>query len=454
MFFVFFGKLRSGRFYNPISFYMLFWGFWILISLSNPFGLYEVSEKTYFTILLSLFCFGIGCILIDSSKILIKENDSIITNDNSFTKLNSKRFLILQFIIFAILFFYYLKYSSLLSSMTLDDQRRIVYTVGLLFNSTYEMLFYNWIIKPIMMISVIMVMVNYIIYGRKNVSLVISLLNCVLFSFIGNGRLIYFDLLIYILIAVAFKKSFSKFKQIPKFHIRKSTLKKSILFIIGIFVLLYVMNSTSARRIGLENPSLYQMWDTFVNYSFKQGIVYFTGPLRALDYFLTSNIADSVGYTFGRSSFAGIEEVIVSFLSSFLHDPSIALNSANYTTSSFTVPNIQIGTDQTFNALYTHVMNFYLDCGLIGIVVLSTLYGIISGIVFKYCLRNINIYKISLLVYYIHHLVVSEFRWDYQSPASWIIIFSLIIISKRYEKRIIKNDVQETRNRKRIKIVF
>ncbi|PFC97741.1 hypothetical protein CN277_24300 [Bacillus cereus] len=451
-FFIFITKIRTGRLYNPLSFYMMFWGTWIFVSLSNPFGLYEVSEGTYFTILLSLFCFGIGYMIIDSPKILRSDKENFILKNHDFDFLNSKKFLVLQVVIFLILFVYYLKYSLLLSSMTLDDQRRIVFTVGLLFKTTYELLFYNWIIKSAMMISAILIIVNYVVYDRKNVASLIALLNCVIFSFIGNGRLIFFDLLICIIIAVAFKKSFSKAKKIPKYHIRKSSIKKALLFISGVFILIYVMNSTSMRRIGLENPSLYDMWDTFVTYSFKQGVVYFTGPLRALDYFLTSNIVDSVGYTYGRASFAGIEEVIVTFLSSFYSDQSLALNSANAITAQFTVPNIIIGENLYFNAFYTHIMNFYLDYGVIGVMILSILYGLISSVIFKYCLTNINIFKVSLLIYYIHHLIVSEFRWDYQAPASWIIVFSLVFMSTRYEKR--KNVTSVQKVRKRIKIVW
>ncbi|EJR51797.1 hypothetical protein IIO_06207 [Bacillus cereus VD115] len=449
-FFIFMGKLRTGRFFNPLSFYLTFWGTWILFSMGNPYELYEVSEKTYFIILLSLFCFGLGCILIDIPKIQIK--DSIVKNDESYKFLGSRIFLITQFIVFAILFVYYLKYSSLMSSLPLDYQRRIVYEVGLLFTTTYEMLFYNWVLKPIMTISVIMTISNYVIYGKKNISLIIAFLNCILFSMVGNGRLIFFDLLIFILVAVAFKKSFSKQNPIPKWHIRKSTINKSILFSGVIAVLIYVMNSTSVKRLGLENPSLVDMWDTFVNYSLQQGIVYFVGPLRALDNFLTLQIADSVGYTFGRATFGGIEEIFASLMSSFFGDPTWALNSANIKTASFTVPPIQIGSDQTFNALYTNIMNFYLDAGVTGVIVMSLLFGITSGLVFKYCLNNTNIFKISLLVYYTHHLIVSEFRWDYQSPATWVIILLFVFLIKKYQTSKVKNSVPKTR--KRIKIVW
>lgn len=449
-FFIFMGKLRTGRFFNPVSFYLTFWGTWILFSMGNPYGLYEVSEKTYFIILLSLFCFGLGCILIDIPKIRIK--DSIVKDDESYKFLDSRIFLITQFIVLTILFVYYLKYSSLMSSLPLDYQRKIVYEVGLLFTTTYEMLFYNWILKPIMTISVIMTISNYIIYGKKNMSLIVALLNCVLFSMVGNGRLIFFDLLIFILVAIAFKKSFSKQKSIPKWHIRKSTIKKSILFTSAVIVLMYVMNSTSAKRLGLDNPSLFDMWDTFVNYSLQQGVVYFVGPLRALDNFLTLQIADSVGYTFGRATFGGIEEIFASLMSSFSGDPTWALNSANIKTASFTVPPIQIGSDQTFNALYTNIMNFYLDAGLTGVIIMSLLFGIASGLVFKYCLNNTNIFKISLLVYYTHHLIVSEFRWDYQSPATWVIVVTFIFLIKKYQTSKVKNSVPKTR--KRIKIVW
>lgn len=445
---VYLGFVRTKRLWNPLAFYILFYGIWLTISLTNPYGLFEVSTSTYFLFWMSMVCFSIGFLIVDFPNKPVKPVHVEFSLTNRLP--NSKIFLFIQLLLFTVLFYYLGKYSSMLLSMTVLDSRKIVYEAGYLFGSYTENIFFNWIITPLVHVSILLTIANFIVKNKINISLIISLTNVVLFGFIGNGRLIYFYIGLYFLIALCFRYIFvnkEKNKYFEKWEIKNSTIKNVLITAVLLFATIYIMNFVTTKRLGIVNPSLLQMYDVFVNYSLKELVVYFTGGFRAFDQFI-SNYSGEVFY-FGRSTLAGIDELFFFLLTSVTGENSLLSNAMNEVHFNFTGGSIVIGDSQTFNAFYTSLFNFYLDFGIVGIIFIPIILGWVSGVIYRNCIRRPNIFNFVLLVYFTQNLILSEFRWNYQTPISWIIILILIIAGKKMKNNL-KGKVVKHSNNNRI----
>lgn len=426
IFVVVMGKLRTGNLYNPLTFYIIFWCFWTVVSLSDPFLLFNVSTKTYMMVWLNVIMFSFGFLVVS------KKNKPANIKVSGFEFTKTSAFLILQIIVFFVLIYYSQKYNSVLSNLEVNDIRRIVFEQGLLFKSAAEITFYTWIISPLVYGSIVLLISNFVFNDQKSIAFFVALANGFLFSQIGYGRLIFFNILIYFLVSIGFK--YDLYNNLG-FESKPKNKKQGVLYIILIGIAINIMNLSSAKRIGVSSLTLTDSFDVFVNNSLKDLVVYFTGPFRALDFFLTSNITENTGYTLGRAFFSGIEEIIDTFLI-LVSNKMSSIHTANEITSSFTVHNIYIGNNTFFNAFYTNIMNFYLDGGLTFVILLSCIYGVVSGLLYNYYLRNTNLFTLSLIVYLTYNMIASEFRWSYSAPSTWILISVLVICNHLYNKRL------------------
>ncbi|AIQ20127.1 hypothetical protein H70357_28035 [Paenibacillus sp. FSL H7-0357] len=435
-FIIIFGVIRTGNIFNPLTYFSLFWGIWTIVSLGNPFMLYDVSTKTYMIIWLNVVATSIGFFVVNHKK---NKNHINVGVDKQRLLggdlLNTRFFLFLQFFLSFILIYFAIKYNNLLFSMTTADMRRIVYEQGLLFGSSFSSLLYFWIITPLVKVSILALISDLVVNGKKGINLGLALFNSVLFAFIGNGRFIYFEIIIFTLISFGFK--YDLFKKVSTNFKKRSNISKSLYVIFFVFVV-YFMNLSSAKRIGIRSPSLSESVDVFVNYSLKQLVIYFTGPFRSLDFFLSSQIYKLTGYTYGRSFFSGIEEMINTFLI-FLSGNSFSFHTANEKTASFTVNPILIGDNTTFNAFYTSIMNFYLDGGLPLVLSLSLLFGVSCAIFYRYYLNNSNLITFSLNVYLVYQMVATAFRWNYSAPHTWLAIGLILVVNKIHNDKTSKS---------------
>ncbi|MCU5077708.1 oligosaccharide repeat unit polymerase [Bacillus cereus] len=427
MFFVLIGRIKTGNLYSPLTFYLVFWCFWVIISLINPYQLYEVSQSTYTLVWSNIIFFSFGFLLV-SKRVKVPALEKIKLPGNKFIK--TKKFLMIQLTVLVILIYYYIKYNLLLSGLDSSYMRTALFEQGYLFSSSLENILYFWFIGSFVYLSIALFISNIVMGGKKNITFFISLVCCYLYGEIGNGRFIYFYIIILFLVSIALKHFINKKL---KFNIKKKKKKNWVFYFLIIFGTVFTMNRTSAERMGVS-LSLSDSVSVFFETSFPQFVLYFTGPFRALDSFLTSGITNETGYTFGRAFLGGIEELFSVFIIAIAG--GYPVRTANTITSSFTVPPISVGPHDTFNAFYTSVMNSYIDGGVAFVIMFAFIYGIASGLIYNYCLRNLNIFTFALLIYTTYQMVVSEFRWNYQAPETWIIIIILAICNYIYKRKL------------------
>src|SRR5699024_6116960 len=124
-----------------------------------------------------------------------------------------------------------------------------------------------------------------------------------------------------------------------------------------------------------------------------------------------------IPYQFGRVTFSGLDEIFIVILRKF--DDTIV--NIKYYTGPYTSEFINIGDGVTYNAFYTSIFNFYLDGGLLGVILMSFVFGAIIGKVFNTYLKSPNIFNLALLIYLVYLSLVSSLRWELQSPMYWFV---------------------------------
>lgn len=71
------GVFRTGNRFNPLTFYIGFWGLWTIVSLNNPFTLNDVTSRTYLIVWVHVIITSVGFLLINQGniqkRVIIKE---------------------------------------------------------------------------------------------------------------------------------------------------------------------------------------------------------------------------------------------------------------------------------------------------------------------------------------------------------------------------------------------
>lgn len=401
---------------NPLNIYLVYWFLLLLLSINNPAGLFNVSNYTYLIILVSIILFSFGFLTYRK-----KSASPFIGKIYNFQNL----FQILNYILISILIYYILKYFSILKYMDIEKAREIRFTIGYLFTNYIEYVFFNYIISSLLYFEIVYYISYYLIFRRINSNIVFVLINLVIYAFIGLGRFIVFDFILFCVLGFivimneprAFFKKINNNITIDKF---KYFLKLIFLASIVFSILVVITSVRTGGKIDSINKYIY--WS---EYLLNQGIIYLVGPFRTLDYFLQSNVVSRIGYTLGRSTFSGIEELCNNIFLIF----GVNIININSVLSSITDSNLVIGSNGTaINAFYTGVMNFYLDGGIITVMLFSFLLGLCVSLFWKEYLIKNDIINLSFLIIIIKTSLAYSYRNDFSSPLVWLVLLYLFIL--------------------------
>lgn len=425
IFAVFISKFKTGNFINITTPFVLMWLVMLFISHYMYGDLYPVSDKTYNTIYLFVILVMFWFIIF--SKKNYKERDNFLQNDiqkqDYFGEKNSKighqLLLTIQIIVLVILVVYLIKYNTIKNFIPIDQLRIVRYYVGPLFSSGLELLIYNYFISTFVELMGLIAIVKVIMNFKVDIKTILSLVSLIFFSLIGLGRFGLFNLIYFIVATFLFMR-------VSFFQYGLSKKKgKKIIFIIGILgMMIIMMVLISSIRQGkpiLSASDFFMM----LSDSFDQAIIYFIGPFRSLDYFLNYSTNYFEGWLYGKAFFSGLDEFF-SFLFSIF---GMHWTTGSSVISLLTTEPIYIGQSSTFNAFYTGIFNAYLDGGYYGIVILSSVLGSISGVIWNFHLRMKNFYSFLLIIYFSLILVSTVYRFEFQQFKSYVIIFVLFILS-------------------------
>ena len=385
----------------------------IIISLFNPLNMYTVSAYTYFLIIVCTISFLIAFNKISKHIIKSKQDFNQIENKKliSLDKLLKSKILLVSIIIILIIVIYYLtKYNIIIKDMSKLDIRMVRFNQ--LFDSSLEALFFNYIIAGFMYILSIIFSVLLTNKKIKNPIFILSTITIALYSLIGYSRMIYLNIVIYIFINILLKPNLKELINV------KNIIK---IILIGFAVVVILFGMLYARICKSSAPIKDNISKTLKNQT-EQIIEYSVGSFRLLDYFIKNGFENFPRkYTYGQATLAGIEEIILYPIKGI----GVEIDSFNNIIGEYTQKSIKIGAETNFNAFYTCVMNFYLDYGLIGVILFPILHSILIIFSLKQYYLKKDIFSFMLLNFVLLNLFFSIIRWNYQSGTS---VFVLVVL--------------------------
>ena len=389
----------------------------IIISLFNPLNMYAVSAYTYFLIIVCTISFLMAFNKI--SKHIIKskqdfnqiENKKLISLDNL---LKSKILLASIIIILIIVIYYLIKYNIIIKGMSKLDIRMVRFNQ--LFDSGLEALFFNYVIAGSMYILSIIFSVLLTNKKIKNPIFIFSTITILLYSLIGYSRMIYLNIVIYIFINILLKPNLKELINV------KNIIK---IILIG-FALIIILFGMLYARICKSSAPIKDNISKTLNNQTEQIIEYSVGGFRLLDHFIKNGFENFPRkYTYGQATFAGIEEIILYPIKGI----GVEIDSFNNIIGDYTQKSIKIGAKTNFNAFYTCVMNFYLDYGLIGVILFPILHSMLIIFSLKQYYLKKDIFSFMLLNFVLLNLFFSIIRWNYQSGTSVFVLVVLVGMS-------------------------
>ena len=328
--------------------------------------------------------------------------------------------------------YYYIRYTSVIKNYGLVDVRKIRYYVGYMFSSTIEVVFYNYFIEGSSYFIIFAVAFS-IVWGRiKNIVFYLLILSFFFYSAVGAGRTASVDIILNVVLLFILRKIISPKGPLSQnsFNRRFQHIKKRrICFIALALISFYGLTIyLTSYRMGLTDISVANF--VIGNDEFKRNIiVYCTAPFRALEYAIT-NFQGTLGLHYGRLTFAGFDEPIGFFFNYIGVDYPIINNLVGGLISE----PIQIGNNQSINALYTCIFSFYFDFGIIGVIILPFLYGLLfRKIIVKFEHKH-TLTNLFILIVVSVTTINSVFTWKYGAPGLVLILGASVVSHHKMKK--------------------
>lgn len=407
---------------NVIISYILWWMLLLIISIYNPLGLYSVSNKVYFLLMIHIMSlFGGFLIFFKSCR---KKIDFILLKKKHDKIISKKPLKVIFVILNIILLYYFVQYRSYINA-DFAMAREAVFTVGSVFKTSIEIIFFNWIITVFTNFAAFIICFSFLVKNIKNTTTILSFTAIILKSFIGSGRFT----LIYLCIMLVFTYYVteniylkSDLEAISKSKTRKTKFIVFIVIIIGIMIML------TARRMGVSVNSLKSL-HIATNEFFLHVLDYTIAPFRAFDYGLLQ-YTESISWQFGKAFFAGVDEIVGNIIKLF----GSGYVWFNQNIGQLTQSTIFVGKSSLFNALYTAPFIFYYDFGFWGIIIDSIILGILTKKAIVSFEKKGYLSMFFLSAYLFNTIMLTSMRWTLQSPSSILTIIILMLIYLKERK--------------------
>ena len=353
---------------------LLIWLIPLVISLTNPFGLYKVSLDAYLIVTIGLSSFGFGYLILNK-PIKHKKNIDLLDEIKRLSKIKFIRFIFLVCLIFlcslAVTQWTLITLQGGMGNLKLDF-------FELIFNNNSGLYFiYQSLIIP--MFYILCMVFTYMtisgVFSRQILPLFIYIFT---FSYVG-GKRGYFSIFLqyYIVAYIARRFTISTTRNYIKAKIWLRIFSLGCLAFAGAACITSIGNNGSGfSKSDFSNAALENL---------ENVIVYQIGPYRALDYAITHDYIEKYGgYTLGRSSLGGIIDYYGCGVLNMLNIPIQRARDLSMNPLQNNI--IPIGKNRTWNFSFTAFYYFMFDLGWLGVFLFSFIFGI--------CVRyTVNLYN-------------------------------------------------------------
>ncbi len=383
----------------------LFVGYWAVALVMAAIGITGLNKPSDFTLVLlalNVLMFSMGYLALTPSKKEFSFDHKKLYS--IFDKIiESKLFLILLIIAAIVCTVLYSIMQTVLQQVGDLGEVRTMFFEGTLFGPAigWLMTFFltpmNYICIPVF---------GYMLFFKREWKLVILFIFLLTYASLGGGRFGY--------LRIAWGVIFILFCVFHHYHLKFKQIAFLMIAIAGLF---FLMANVSHARSSTGDSVLE---DTIRSFSH-----YLCGPFTAFDYAVNNRYVENMGgYTYGRLTFATVDDFFYLFMRLFdvrLYNPMPVLLEMKQDSP------IVIG-DTSWNALYTIVLYYWLDGGIIGCFIMPFLLGLgfhyIVRLFYKY--QTWPFFVIMAMFFQIFMHSVSD--WEFTSP--FLLLFTIFLFWK------------------------
>lgn len=403
--------VKSNSIINPVTFFILWWGFFVFLSGLDLAGIRMPRDGTYNLIFMAMIMFSLGGITFLSSGRKLYDvytYNNILTVD--LTKSNSKLkyFLNFQLVITVILIVFLNKGLGMLKSFDAGTYRYLVYTEYGIFQGHNILL--NYILRPSLFIGTFITISGILLQVVPKRYLILSVLNIFLYSVVILGRSSI------VLLIICFFLGLLYFITVNRSKIKKKYVLLILIPIIFIISMSIFRKSTHSSKTGIDIVTNYFVW-------------YLTGPFTAFDYFLnTYKEGVDYNFTFFRTVFSGIEDLLDPFIKKVF--PEFNKIFEKFVDILGTYRDLG-GPATHHNSHYTMLFSFFMDAGVAGVIFFPYILGSVIALVYNSFRKNVNLFNFSILILLTYLSMMGSTRWEMMFSWPWMIIFGSFIITKK-----------------------
>lgn len=406
---VFFSFNKERNIYNPMTLFFMYWFLVITLASLELYDIYSVSQEAYLLIAIGLFSFAIGY------SITLKNTQSNRSERRAGYEVKYKLFNIINILIILFLLLRLLDLLLLVSQGVSWWNIRLMVTatekdLNLWGGNEFNLYLYTYIVSPFVYLAVPIAIVDHLIEKKNKLFVLTTAIIIVLFAIVTVSRnILVFAIIYYIFVTMIYRKQPALGKKII------SSLRKTPI-IIGLLI------------TGVAVITLLRKSDAVF---LKEAYVYLAGAIPSLSIRLTEPFAELRTYGFltfrgfGRIIFIVLDKIGISFPQNYLKAEDIMDNLEIF---------IPIGKDINMNAYATLFYNFYIDGGIIGIILFSILLGYISRKAYQGVKYNINIRNTVFFLLLIQQLLFSVARIYTIFPTRALPFLLILLMFRKVKK--------------------
>lgn len=400
---------------------LLLWFICLSLSKINLYDLYEVSDSTYFLLILDVFSFFLGYCCI--STVPDKVNSAI-----NFESL-------LQSIIYKALLFF----CTIVSVYMAVTQFTIIAAsgLGIVREDFWEIMFegqpfwlafaYTFILQGFFFFAIPVLM--YCLENRSHFIDIICLsLFLFTFSFLAGGRVRFLFIVVGAIFYIISRYKVSRPSRV--------SYRLMLLFIASAVIAATALSTLRAGEHEVTGDNLSVGWQK----NAKQAVTYNTGSFVALDKLLHSPSLDRLGGPYIiRATFGGWEEFMSKIGGKLTGKEFDHIN--KHTVYFFQDNSLMISSEIEFNFAYTNLIYHYLDLGVFGVFLYPFLFGLFFKVLINRMNRSNSAYLFCLLSFLFIVVYQSTFTLLIVKPFAIPYILTLLLLdyfkSRKKNRKII-----------------
>lgn len=335
--------------------------------------------------------------------------------DHRVNRLFSSRIVILFYLVMIIILFY--QFVQILPLLLIEGNMGGGLRVDALLGNLYSPLFYTfnvYVFAPLYNIT--LPISGYLIITNKRVlAQILTAIYCILYPSLFGGRIAFFVFGLAVLICYFLCKN-NVFN-----YVRKDMKRLAYMLILFVMVLFSIMSIAKSGDVTNMKGSLEELSDDML----RQPLRYFVCPQKAFDYAIHNNYTSRMGGDmYGRATFASIDYYVNPIINNMEggHNP----NANSIIGHIIQEEQISLSNNvPTWNALYTALLHFYLDFGVVGCLLFSFLFGFLTRWTIIQFLEKGSLAFFALSFFFIKNSILSIL--SFQPVGGDVIPFMLYI---------------------------